>query len=81
MACFCHLLFSAMLFLNFSACQSIIKIDHAQEKMPMTGLNDPVKNPEELDRFGLMSENKKKQRRRASVPEFKSRGFRLIIIK
>jgi hypothetical protein len=67
-----------MLFLNFSACQSIIKIDHAQEKMPMTGLCDPEKNSKEVNRLGLKNDNTKKQRRRALVPEFKSRGFRLI---
>jgi hypothetical protein len=67
-----------MLFLNFSACQSIIKIDHAQEKMPMTDLCDAVMNSKDEKRLGLKNDNTHKQRRRALVPEFKSRGFRLF---
>lgn len=77
---FFHLLFSAMLFLNFSACQSIIKIDNAQEKMPIPYVSVPIKNSEEVDRLGLKSDTTQKQRRCARVPEFKSRGFRLITI-
>ncbi|MFE7061208.1 hypothetical protein ACFVAD_03500 [Sutcliffiella sp. NPDC057660] len=80
MACFCHLLFSAMLFLNFSACQSIIKIDQAQEKMPNPYVIVLIKNSKEEYQLGLKNDNTQKQRRRNRVPEFKSRGFRLIII-
>lgn len=80
MACFFHLLFSAMLFLNFSACQSIIKIDQAQEKMPNSYVSVPITNSNAENQLGLKNDNTQKQRRRNRVPEFKSRGFRLIII-
>lgn len=80
MACFFHLLFSAMLLLNFSACQSIIKIDQAQEKMPNPYVSVPITNSKAENQLGLKNANTQEKRRSNRVPEFKSRGFRLIII-
>jgi len=69
-----------MLFLNFSACQSIIKIDQAQEKLPNPYVSVPITNSKAENQLGLKNDNTQKQRRRTRVPEFKSRGFRLFII-